>query len=79
MSSNQSANQPAVPTSKPSYVNARGTIYKVKGAEPLPMLTPTEQRNHAFRAQAFLALRFGFMCGDAHNRNEFERRCAPPG
>ena len=42
------------------YVNARGTIYKVQGAPPLPIETAAEQRNKSFRQLGFMALRAGF-------------------
>ena len=45
----------------PSYMqNLKGTIRKVKGADPLPVLDPTEQKNSQFRRSAFIALRVGF-------------------
>lgn len=42
------------------YVNARGTIYKVQGAPPLPVETAAAQRNKSFRQLGFMALRAGF-------------------
>lgn len=50
-----------LPKSKPSYMqNLKGTIRKVRGADPLPVLDPTEQRNKQFKQGAFVALRVGF-------------------
>lgn len=47
--------------SSPSYMqNYKGTIRKVPGADPLPVLDPVEQRNKIFRQNAFVALRTGF-------------------
>lgn len=37
----------------------KGTIYKVNGANPLPVLDPTEQRNQTFRQHGFMALLSG--------------------
>ena len=58
------------PEAKPKvgYVNARGTIYKMKGAEPLPVKTPAEQRRDTFRQHGFMALLSG-----AANRRHVER------
>ena len=54
----------------PGYINACGTIYKVKGAKPLPVKTPVEQRNEAVRQQAFVALRIGFERRRHRDRRE---------
>ncbi len=46
---------------QPSYMqNLKGTIRKVRGADPLPVLDITEQKNKQFKQGAFVALRVGF-------------------
>lgn len=45
----------------PSYMqNLKGTIRKVRGADPLPVVDPTEQLNKRFKQGAFVALRIGY-------------------
>lgn len=47
--------------SKPSYMqNLKGTIRKVKGADPLPDLSIEDQKNKRFKQGAFVALRTGY-------------------
>jgi hypothetical protein len=45
----------------PSYMqNLKGTIRKVKGADPLPVLNPEEQKAAQLRRGGFIALRVGY-------------------
>ena len=45
----------------PSYMqNNRGTIRKIRGAEPLPNLSIEEQKANELKRHGFIALRIGF-------------------
>jgi len=70
-----SSDEPVIPPPEPKvgYINSRGTIYKVKGAEPLAVKTPVEQRNESFRRFGFMALRSGFARRQHVERLEAER------
>lgn len=61
---------------QPSYVNAGGTIYKVKGGKPLEINSPTEQRKQSLCRFGFMALRAGFSRRQHLDRLEAKRQKA---